>query len=64
MSIVNFFNNSKKNLSDNCKSHRAEDPKKLQEEVQEAAQPILETSQLKGSTIQAVVIFYVTASRS
>ena len=44
MSIVNFFNNSKKNLSDNCNSHRVEDPKKLQEEVQEAAQPIMETS--------------------
>ena len=65
MNIVNFFNNSKKrDLSDNSKSDAAEYSKKLREECSGSREADAGDVFLKGSTIQAVVIFYLTASRS
>ena len=63
MSIVNFFSNSKK-IHPNDKILKVTEEKtqkSLEKNVQVAPKPMLETSLLKGSTIQAVGIFCLTA---
>ena len=65
MSIAKVFPIPKKKkkkrrgFSDNSKNDGAEDSKKIKRRV--FRKPMLETSLLQGSTIQAVVIFYLTA---
>ena len=62
MSIVNFFNNSEKEiLMIILKETEQKTQKNEEKNVQVARKLMLETFLLKGSTIQAVGIFYLTA---
>ena len=62
MSIVNFFNNSKKrDLSDNSKSDGAEDSRKLREECSGSSEADTGNVFAKGLNDSSLRTFYLTA---